>query len=225
MALAKLVIIKEKRNAVMSFDGGSRITAQYNPASLKISKSVQWKSESAKGRDVPESQFQNGVPRVLSVELIFDSYDNSTLSDDSVAPVVEDIFHLTTVEKHGDKHRPPVCKVVWGRFSFVGVLEKFEEELLLFKEDGTPVRAKVVCSFKEWRTNYDDATAAATESADVTKSRLLQRGQTLSGLAADEYMDPRKWREIANANNIDDPFRITAGTTLIIPSLTNNRSR
>jgi hypothetical protein len=132
-----------------------------------------------------------------------------------------ELLHLCTVEKHGDKHRPPVCRLSWGSVGvfFQGVLERLEQQFTLFMEDGTPVRAKSACTFKEWRTNYDDLNRQATESSDVAKIRTLKRGETLSSVAAEEYRDPGLWRAIADENGIDDPLFIVPGTVLLIPKL------
>jgi nucleoid-associated protein YgaU len=38
-------------------------------------------------------------------------------------------------------------------------------------------------------------------------------------MSAREYADPRLWREIANANDIDDPMDVKPGTVLKLPPL------
>ena len=47
----------------------------------------------------------------------------------------------------------------------------------------------------------------------------LREGETLSSLAAREYNDSSKWRVIADANNIDDPENVAAGTIVELPPL------
>ena len=48
-------------------------------------------------------------------------------------------------------------------------------------------------------------------------TRIVKRGDTLSGIAARVYGDPSRWRDIANANNIEDPFNLPTGASLVIP--------
>jgi nucleoid-associated protein YgaU len=86
-------------------------------------------------------------------------------------------------------------------------------------EDGTPVRATLTCTFKEWRTNTEDQRVQASLSADIAKALVVRRGDTLSGLAADEYLDPGLWRPIAVANHIDDPLRLPPGSRVVVPKL------
>ena len=45
----------------------------------------------------------------------------------------------------------------------------------------------------------------------------MTQGQTMPGVAAALLGDPARWRDVARANNIDDPFGIPPGTLLIVP--------
>lgn len=42
-------------------------------------------------------------------------------------------------------------------------------------------------------------------------------GETVSAIAARVLKDPERWREIADANHVEDPFNLPAGTALVIP--------
>ncbi len=53
----------------------------------------------------------------------------------------------------------------------------------------------------------------------MAKTHTVERGETLSAIAADEYRDPTLWRAIADANRIDNPRQLVAGQVLIIPAL------
>jgi nucleoid-associated protein YgaU len=222
MAFAKLQIVVEKEGGKLQFDESNVITALFNPKQLAYGRSVGWKSASAAQRDVPELQFTTAEPGTLSVDLLFDTYDTPKKEKDDVRKVYTDkMLHLSTVETHGDKHRPPVCRLRWGApgYFFQGVLEKQDQKFTLFVEDGTPVRATVSCSFKEWRTNYEDLNRQAKGSADVAKQWLVKRGDSLSRIAAQEYMDPALWRPIAEKNHLDDPLDLSPGRLLRIPTL------
>jgi nucleoid-associated protein YgaU len=48
---------------------------------------------------------------------------------------------------------------------------------------------------------------------------VVRPGDTLASLAWEELGSPTLWRVIAEANHVDDPFRLTPGRSLIIPSL------
>ena len=50
-----------------------------------------------------------------------------------------------------------------------------------------------------------------------TTTRVVRRGDTLAGIAAEVYSDPTKWRVIADANAIENPFVLPAGSKLTLP--------
>ena len=223
MALEKLTILVERAGSNLQFGEDRKIVAAFNPGHMKFSRSADWKTQGAALRDVPELQFTGAQPRTLSVDLLFDTYDTDepAASKRKVTELTDPMLKLTTVVSHGSKHRPPVCRLRWGAAGvfFQGVLERLDQDLVLFTENGTPVRAKLSCSFKEWRTNYDDLNRQKTESSDVAKVWTVRRGQTLASIAAEEYLDPRQWRVIAAANDIDYPLDLQPGRTLVLPAL------
>ncbi len=199
---------------------GPEIIALFNPEKLGFSKSVGWKKQQAKQRDVPELQFTSSEPRALNLDLFFDTYDTPDAQKEDVRKKYTDkLLKLAMVDS--GLHRPPVCELSWGVVGdlFKGVLEKLQQQFILFMEDGTPVRAKVSCTFKEWRTNKEDSQRQKPESSDVAKMRVVKRGETLSSIAAEEYLDPGQWRPIACQNHIEDPRSVAAGTVLLIPTL------
>ena len=51
------------------------IVALFNPNLITIQKSVSWQNVPTRGSDVPGSQFTNGDPAVLTMELFFDTYE------------------------------------------------------------------------------------------------------------------------------------------------------
>lgn len=226
MGLAQLTILVESPGSVMQFGGGTSsetIVAMFNPNKLTVSRSVQWQNQQAAKRDNPEMQFTGAEPATLSVDLLFDTYDTPEPENKkkSVREVYTDkLLALTTVENHGDKHRPPVCRLQWGSqgILFQGVLQQLELQFTMFTEGGVPTRAAARCTFKQWIANSADLAKQNLMSSDVVKIWLVKRGQSLATIAAFEYGDPRAWREIAQANGIDDPLGLTPGARLLLPA-------
>jgi len=196
---------------------GQEITALFNPNQITIQKTLNWREVPTAERDVPASQFTHGNPATLSMDLFFDTYEAGA----DVREHTQQIVFLTTVEQHGNIHRPPICQLLWGQSSvfFQGVLEGLTQRFTLFLADGTPVRATLGCTFKEWRSDEEEAHRQARESVDVAKARTVRRGDTLSGIAAETYNDSTLWRPIAQANGIDNPRVLTTGQALSIPTL------
>lgn len=224
MALERLMIFVEKKSSPLTFDEEDPIIALYNPNQLTLQKTVNWRPASAAGRDVTHSQFTHGNPASLTIELFFDTYEQG---QDVRRKHTQRIADLTTVEKHGNIHRPPICKLAWGTPGdfFQGVLEGLNQRFTLFLEDGTPVRATLTCTFKEWRSKEEEEKRQKKESVDVAKIHTVRRGESLSSIAGEEYGDPALWRPIARANRIDNPRTLLPGQVLSIPRLSPGKTK
>ena len=51
------------------------------------------------------------------------------------------------------------------------------------------------------------------------RGSIVKPGDTLSGIATREYVDPKAWRFIADINNLDNPKDLRPGQTLLIQAL------
>jgi nucleoid-associated protein YgaU len=201
--------------------GVTEIEAYFNPNKILLGKSVKLLPSRAKGHDVPEEQFGNGDPREFNLDLLFDTYDTDRVPKEPVTVYTAKLDSLVVVSPNG---RPPICELWWGRWGklFEGVLQKLDHEYTLFMENGTPVRVTSKCVFREHRDNPRGKREQQTESS--AKQRVVRRGDTLSSIAAAEYLDPGLWRPIAEHNGLDDPLDLEPGMVLQLPSLTVSRS-
>lgn len=219
MALDKLTIKPE---------GGEPINALFNPERYTVNKSVQFADIAIPGLDSPVVQFVRGQSEKIALDLFFDTTDSGMVDN------VRDVRELTgkvykLLKVNGETHAPPRCILLWGEagklFSFGSresprcVLESVNGEFTLFSPSGVPLRAKLSVSFREAWTIEEQLRETPRYTSDRRKIRILQRGQTLSHLAGEEYQDPGAWRLIADANHIDNPRRVTPGTELEIPPL------
>ncbi|MCB9549533.1 MAG: LysM peptidoglycan-binding domain-containing protein [Myxococcales bacterium] len=209
MGLAKLQI-----TPVDGKKSGQSIDALFNPKEYTISKSVPWNPQSASGLDAPELQFTTGQGQTLQLELFFDTYEAGT----NVKAHTDKLHGLALIDT--SLHRPPMVLVTWGSLVFKGVVESLNHRFTMFMEDGTPVRATCSVTLREAENASEQATNnRGNESPDHAKLHAVRRGETLQSIAGQEYDDPNQWRRIADANGIDDPFRLDPGVRLIIPPI------
>jgi Contractile injection system tube protein/LysM domain len=222
------------------------VEALFNPSEIRRSRSVTWEQEHRPqqvkrwGWDDIEQTFVGVEPETLSVSLFFDTYEardtggsslkkqalafvntaNPFASGDSTDVTRETDPVVRLAEVDVEMHRPPICELSWGAYPsiFTGVLTQLEQTFTMFLTDGTPVRATLDCTFTEFETRAH-AKAKELHSADVVKTRVVARGDTLHSLAAQEYNDPSLWRHIARANGIVNPRSVLPGTVLTIPKL------
>src|SRR6185369_456169 len=90
-----------------------------------------------------------------------------------------------------DLHAPPPVRVNWGPMEFPAGIEKLGRKVTMFHPDGTPARATLAVSFKEYRTLRQQLESPRRESADKTQRRVVVRGDALWMIAAREYDEPR----------------------------------
>jgi LysM repeat protein len=223
-----------------------RIEALFNPDQLTASRSARWEAEAVAGHGgadggAPGLEFHSVEPVSLDLSLFFDTYerrpDTVGWARATLPPVPGGVVSLRTatdVREHTARiadlaridpelHRPPVCRLRWGRFDLLdAVLTELTETYTMFLEDGTPVRATLSCRFLEVVTTAA-IRVAEPHSADVPRTRRVTRGDTLHAIAAQEYGDPALWREIARANAILDPLRLRPGDVLVVPRLQGRR--
>jgi len=74
-------------------------------------------------------------------------------------------------------------------------------------------------TFNEFIDADREAREVNRQTSDMTKAHIVTQGETLSGIAARHYENPRQWRPIAMANGIDDPRALTVGQQFQIPKL------
>ncbi|ASS75494.1 peptidoglycan-binding protein [Tumebacillus algifaecis] len=194
---------------------GTQIKVLFNPNNYSLDHSNQFAWHTVPGLSMPIAQFVSGQTPSLSMELFLDCYGEDANAD--VRNYTRQIAGLLDVDK--DLHAPPLVKFVWGSLKFQGIIEKLTQKFTMFSNKGNPVRATLNVTFKAVQGIKEQFQEIPRQSADRTKQKLLRQGDALWMIANDEYEDPSKWREIANANGIDNPKKLEAGRTLTIPRL------
>ena len=118
-----------------------------------------------------------------------------------------------------DLHAPPPLVFAWGQLTFTCVLTRVQQRYVLFRPDGTPVRARLTVSLSEYRNLELEAKVIKRQTVDYTKVHVVAVGDTLPLVAHREYADASAWRAIAIRNDITDPRSLPEGATLAIPRL------
>jgi nucleoid-associated protein YgaU len=214
--------IMEPPATVGAQPGGALATLQlqFNPASLSLSKSTEWRrtpSRMAGESALPE--FVGSGPRSLSLEVFLDA---TATHDDSVEQAVEKLMTACVPTPASLSRKTPASPWVrldWGTSrttSFNGVMSALSVTYTLFDVDGHPLRA--MCSLTIEEASVDPAGQNPTSgSLQARSTHRVVAGDSLPMLAWREYGDATAWRIIAEANGIDDPMVLTPGTDLIVP--------
>ena len=203
-------------------DTREELSVLFNPTEYTIEDASKWSDQEKMGQK-PELHYTGGERRKLSMELFFDTYESQTDVREHTNNIAT-LLGATVIEK--EKHRPPKLTLIWGGpspggshydFPFTCVMTSLKQQFILFKSDGTPVRAKLLVSFIEFTLPEEELKKNERSSADHTKTYIVKTGDTVSGIAGLFYNDPRKWSHIATENNIDNPRILEPGMVLFIP--------
>ncbi|GAA2825497.1 LysM peptidoglycan-binding domain-containing protein [Kitasatospora paracochleata] len=207
-------------------DGGSsapgphlgKIDFQFNPKELSLAKSATWERKTARGaRTAGPAEFKGPQPSKLTLEMFFDA---TARQDDRVVRAVEQLFSccVPTDQTHSQSQGvPPWVVFHWGGLTgFVGYISQVQAKYTLFTAGGLPIRA--VCQVTLEELNGEAPGQNPTSGALAARRvHRVVAGDTLALLAWREYGDPTAWREIAEANGIDDPMRLRPGSELLLP--------
>lgn len=207
---------------------GSRIKVMFNPAEYSLERGNAYKSTPLPGLGSPLIQFVNGDAATLSMDLFLDDWTDpggpvselpnpSGGDSKSVKERIDEIIGLLDIDP--DLHAPRPVRFVWGPLRFDAVLEKVGRKASLFRPDGTPARASLSVSFKEFKPRTRKAPAVREQSVDKTKRRQINAAEDIWLIANKEYGDPRYWRAIAEASDIDEPRELVPGDWLRVPPL------
>ena len=194
----------------------------FNPAQLSISRRAQWKASAAPvERDGALPEFLGTQPRELGLEIFLDTSDKPT--SNSVLKKVESLLsccEVTDKSIAAKQPSPPWVVFEWGSFKtarFTAYVGSVDASYTLFGTSGVPIRATCRLQLHEIpsKTPGQNPTSGALTAQSVHR---VVAGDSLHSLAWREYGDASAWRAIAEANGIDDPTRLTAGTELVLPA-------
>jgi nucleoid-associated protein YgaU len=194
------------------------IPFQFNPKEVSITKSAKWERKTAKGsKKAGPPEFSGAEPCKLTLEMFFDA---SGKHDDSVLKAVEMLFSccVPTDESIAQKKAsPPLVELHWGAVkSFPAFVSQVSAKYTLFSADGMPIRALCSISLDEMPTKAGK-TNPTSGGLSVNRAHTVVAGDSLASIAYAEYSDPTMWRALAVYNRIDDPLRLAAGSSLLLP--------
>ena len=191
-----------------------RVPLRFNPAQYQLKKTQTFAEIAIPGLSSPPLQWVKGGAQTLTFEALVDTTDTLDSVDEAYVDMLRGLL-----DKDPKLHAPPVVAFVWGRRRFTGVLDGLDITYQLFDQRGVPLRAKLGITLKEYRPVAVQVWQERTSSADVEKTYLVRRGDTLPGIAAAVYKDPTRWRDLALANGIPDPRLLRPGLRLLLPRL------
>lgn len=197
----------------------------FNPNSFTINNKVEYKKTEAKGTDGGDPQFDQIPPMEFSIEFTIDGtgVGMGTLRESDKKNYLKNqvikLRDVTGCNINGEIHRPNYLAVLWGTFYIECVLTTLNITYSLFNRDGTPLRAKINCSFLERIGPGKGGRKSRLESPDLTKYVTTIAGDLLPLIVKDKYDDPGYYIQVAKINKLKNFRNIPPGKNLILPPM------
>lgn len=212
-----IMVRKPQKGFIQVLEGkqkSKQIEILYFPPEYTMEKSNSFSEIAIPGLESPYVQYVKGNAGSITIEAFYDTYEDGT----DVREYTNNLSNLMNIDP--ELHAPPPLRFIWGMPSkepFTCVLERVTQKFIMFLYDGTPIRAKLNITLKEFKMELN-VREKSLQSSDKTKVYITKQGDSLWLIAHREYGNSSMWRQIADKNNIYDPKYLEPGTRLLIPS-------
>ncbi|MEO1451628.1 MAG: hypothetical protein AAFV07_19010 [Bacteroidota bacterium] len=202
-----------------SFSGAhEKFSAPINPEKLNMSRSVTLSNGSGSTPARESQQFQSRDSDKLDFSLVFDGTGIIPYAGFDVAQDLEDLEKVV-FDMDSDAHRPRYLEVLWGSLNFRGQIQSYSVDCSLFKQDGTPLRAKVQLSLVSYTDPETAARESNTHSPDMTRVLTVREGDTLPIMCMQAYDDFSYYLQVAEINGLDNFRELEVGQQIVFPPL------
>lgn len=168
----------------------------------------------------------------LVLNLLFDvAFAHQAVPDDDVRHLSDPIWRLG--DAAGDE-AGLVVRLVWGKsWNIPGIVMSAAQRFDDFQQSGIPRRNWMSLEFRRVADSDSDSNRSEPTPRDAMRRSLpsaasaplngpaaeFVAGQRIDLLAATHLGDPAAWRELAAANDLDDPFAVAPTRVLRLPGL------
>ena len=198
--------------------GGGTIDCAFNPQEYSITKTNVWTIKPVTGTDTPKPEFGGGMPWTIRVQLLLDSSlkgADASIKDDAVKL----LKMMESGGGGGGGSGPPTVTFKWGSVESPKMVgSSMTIRFVMFRPNGEPSRALVDLELTQSEKTKPGQNPTTRAIAGM-KVHTVTDGDSLQSVAFSHYRDATRWRTIAEANGIDNPFALRRGTQLTIPTL------
>jgi Contractile injection system tube protein len=200
------------------------------PASMKIKKGASWEvTDSTSSEQSGPLEWNGPQPMKIEFEFLMMTQQASLRPNRSIGygrqrDVMGELKKmLMLVENYSNSFwstatTPPLVMLLWGSFiSPLSVVSQFSSQIVKFNADGSPAKAVGSIELTQYPSTGSLTNPTSGGLAPELTETLLE-SDTLAHIAYRAYQSPRHWRDIAEHNGVDDPLRIPAGRTMLLPS-------
>ncbi|MFA0964165.1 LysM peptidoglycan-binding domain-containing protein [Roseivirga sp. BDSF3-8] len=189
-----------------------------NPNQITQNHTVVFAQEEALGSTAPENKFNKTGPQTLGFTLLLDG----TGATGEIIEVGEHIakFKDAAYNYIGETHETPYLKVTYGsHIEFNGRLQTLNITYEMFKPNGDPLRAKLLCNFTTAEDRKTNVKKNSANSPDLSHLVTVKEGDNLPMMCERVYGDSTKYLDVARINNLVNFRNLKPGTELLFPPI------
>jgi hypothetical protein len=195
-------------------NAGGSVRFQFNPETIQFKSAAHVSGQAA----TRKAQYIGPAAIDLQLKMLLDE----VTGDESVLARLETMMQWT--RPRDEQNNSYEVTFNWGLLkvgSSVGLTchcVSIDVAYQLFTPQGVPVRAMVTISLKEILPEQPAGQNPTSGGEQPARSHTLRSGEDLAVLSHAEYGTTSKWRDLAERNGIDNPFRLPIGTEMIFPA-------
>lgn len=200
---------------------GAKWTGKYDPCELKLNYKNEFKCNKAIGVS-PPAAYSGEKEKKMTFPLIIDnSWMAELQTPGTKTPISTQVkdFIKKVHNVNSESHNAPYLKITLGGFIFSGQSLEIEVEYKMFNAKGKPQRADVKLTILETEAVSVKKKEAGLKSPDLTRSVLINEGDSLAGLSQKYYDTPTYYMELARFNRLPHLRALKPGMRIIIPPL------
>lgn len=207
------------------------VTFDFNPESLTVKRSAKQSTGASGGAGgATASQFKGSPPCSLSGKAYLEGDDVKDRAEmlltwcepggGMLAKAAGAALGALTAGRINLATKQPTLIFKWGPFLMECLLNTVTINYERFDKEGAPTRGLVdFLLFEQPSLLSMLPTNPTSGGLPGRKRHVVSHGESLALIAAQTYGHPGLWRAVADANGIDDPFRIPPGRVLLLPSV------
>ena len=197
-----------------------------NPEQYAQTFKIEYDVQPSQGAQGVEGRFKSSAPEQLQLDFVFDGTNAvyGYAQAGQTVPQQIEAFRDVVYDLQGEIHQPRYLKLVWKDFTFDCVLTELKVTFTLFDPEGMPLRAKLSCTFLNYKETERRVREEGKSSPDLTHRRLVKEGDNLPLLTHQIYGVPDYYLEVALENDLTNFRSLRTETTLVFPPLAKSES-
>ncbi|MFK0238349.1 CIS tube protein [Streptomyces vinaceus] len=212
----------------------------FNPDKIQITRDAHFHSygSASSNTGTPAgstgSTFKKAEPLKISLsEIVFSGLETKPLCDQllnwmspgagKLGQAVGGAMAVMSAGKRNYTNHLPIITFQWGPpqmgFLYQVMLQHTQISYTRFNRHGVPVRARVAMTLQEQPSLLGTLPTNPTSGGlPGRRGHTVTQGDDLVSLSRTHYGTTARWRDVADANAIDDPLRMRPGRTVYLPN-------